>query len=108
MPPPHPPWYKQNDSKLVSVVTLRALILRHAADFNEAALFLKAIEQEVRQCELLRFEEIADDDDYHIDSSDDDSVSSTALFEAHLNSGWGRVFRTPRLRPNQKLVIIAH
>ena len=74
------------------------LILYHAAEFAEVALFFRVMEAEAHQCELLQFEEIKDKDgSSSIDACEDKSVSSDASFGTHLNSGSGRVFRMPCL-----------
>ena len=99
--PPHPPWYSIF-ARTASLVTLTAHILKHAAEYTEAARKTRQILRAEEQSELLRFEDVEDngvDDDDSMCS--EGSVATDASFSAHLNSGSSWVFKTPKLRPKQ-------
>ena len=90
MPPPHPSWYQQTYSSLLSVVALTSLITRHASELAETARFIREIEAEEQQSQALSFVDVDpyDDDGDGVDNrSDDDSVASDASLGVHLNRG---------------------
>ena len=77
-----------------------------ACGYHRTPRRIRAIEEAEEPSELLRFEDVEDDDD--ICSSDDESagsVASDASISEHLNSGSRRVFKTPVLRPKQQQAI---
>ncbi len=59
--------------------------IAYARQFAAVAISQRSHDAEVKEQEVLQFEEVLPGHDGH-DESDDDSVLSDALFDAHLNS----------------------
>mmetsp|Transcript_9142 Transcript_9142/g.13773 ORF Transcript_9142/g.13773 Transcript_9142/m.13773 type:complete len:113 (-) Transcript_9142:170-508(-) len=89
-------------SSATNMAAITAATIKYAIDFATAACEQRAINEEQRQLEVLRFEEMNSSSTSECNDSDDLSVGSDESFSKHLNSGASRVFRTVSLRPKQQ------
>jgi hypothetical protein len=97
----HPLWSRIYSSA-TNIAAITAATIKYAINFATTACEQRAINEEQRQLEVLRFEEMNSLSTSECNDSDNVSVGSDESFSKHLDSGASRVFRTAPLRPKQQ------